>query len=65
MQQKPAATSVLNKAERGGRFSVTSSPHSLTCALLELCSQSEETQKIIFFLLRQSYSCREQVFFVD
>ena len=65
MHQKPAATSVLNKAERGGRFTVTSSPHSLTCALLELCSQSEETQKIRFFLLRQSCSCTQHVFFVD
>lgn len=50
MLQKPAATSVLNKAERGGRFTLTSSPHSLTIALLELCTWSEYTR---FYLLRQ------------
>lgn len=36
--QKAAATCVLNEAARGGRFNVVGRPHSLTSALLELCT---------------------------
>lgn len=46
----------LNKAARGGSFSAVGRPHSLTSALLEFCTQAEESR---LDLLGLEYSCAQ------